>query len=348
MMAMHSAVKFISPKLTLEDNWRSIILYGRNVASYKFALGKSLLEFGNRQADFVSLEDLAVPFSGHLCEHLLKQDKQCTSSSSKFLDTCRRFNSGEIRQDQLVAATEKLGFVNVIDAFHVVHDGDVPKRFFIDERSGSTKGIRLTANLYQMAEQFQFQNLLAEAEARWRLVETAWELNMPRYSLTVSYDEDLELLFADERHGKRVSITGCRDALNGYQKGSCFYCYGDIAIGSDGMDRAEVDHFLPHALKTEGLGATVDGVWNLVLACRQCNAGENGKFAKVPEVKYLERLNTRNEFFINSHHPLQETIILQTGNTPDKRASFLQTKYNEASKLLISTWSPEHEHEPTF
>ena len=345
---MNCNTKFIAPELTLEDNWRSIILFGRNVASYKFALGKSLLEFGNRKSDLVSLEDLAVPFSHHLCEHLATQDKQCTSKSSKYLDTCRKFNRGEISQDQLIAATVKIGFVNVIDAFHVVHDGDVPKRFFIDERSSLTKGIRLTTNLYQMADQFQFQNLVTEAEARWRLVETAWTLNLPRQCLTVEYDDELELLVTDERLGKRVAITGCRDALNGYQKGSCFYCYGDIAIESNGLDRAEVDHFLPHVLKTQGFGSSVDGVWNLVLACRRCNAGENGKFAKVPELDYLKRLHTRNEFFIGSHHPLRETIILQTGSSQGKRASFLQDKYDEARKLLIATWSPEYEHEPTF
>jgi hypothetical protein len=29
---------------SLDNYWRAIILFGRNVASYKFALGKSLLE----------------------------------------------------------------------------------------------------------------------------------------------------------------------------------------------------------------------------------------------------------------------------------------------------------------
>ena len=345
---MSGKTNFIAPELTLEDNWRSIILFGRNVASYKFALGKSLLEFGSRQSDFVSLEDLAVPFSRHLCEHLETKDKQCTSSSSKFLDTCRQFNRGEIKQDQLISATAKMGFVNVIDAFHVVHDGDVPKRFFLDERSGTDNGIRLTENLYQLAGQFQFQNLEAEAEARWRLVETAWALNMPRQCLTVEYDKHRELLVTDRQFGQRTSITGCRDALNGYQKGSCFYCYGNLSIGGEGTERAEVDHFLPHALKTEGFGSAVDEVWNLVLACNQCNAGDDGKFAKVPELEYLERLHTRNEFFISSHHPLRETIIMQTGNSEDKRASSLQSKYNEALKKLITTWSPKHEHKPTF
>jgi hypothetical protein len=101
-------------------------------------------------------------------------------------------------------------------------------------------------------------------------------------------------------------------------------------------------------LKTEGFGSAVDEVWNLVLACNQCNAGGDGKFAKVPELEYLERLHTRNEFFISSHHPLRETIIMQTGNSEDKRASSLQSKYNKALKKLITTWSPKHEHKPTF
>lgn len=33
---------------TLENYWRAVILFGRNVASYKFALGKSLLEFASQ------------------------------------------------------------------------------------------------------------------------------------------------------------------------------------------------------------------------------------------------------------------------------------------------------------
>lgn len=46
---------------TLENFWRSIILFGRNVASYKFALGKSLLELADQDGDGVSLGELALP-----------------------------------------------------------------------------------------------------------------------------------------------------------------------------------------------------------------------------------------------------------------------------------------------
>ena len=47
----------------LETYWRSIILFGRNVASYKFALAKSLIEIGGREHELIKLEDLAEPFS---------------------------------------------------------------------------------------------------------------------------------------------------------------------------------------------------------------------------------------------------------------------------------------------
>jgi hypothetical protein len=118
----------------LETYWRSIILFGRNVASYKFALAKSLIELGGREQELIRLEDLAEPFARHVCEHLKINPKQSTSASSKFLDACRAFNTDEISKADLIAQTTKLGFVNVIDAFHVVNQGEIPKRFFLDER----------------------------------------------------------------------------------------------------------------------------------------------------------------------------------------------------------------------
>ena len=61
---------------TLQSYWRSIILYGRNVASYKFALGKALIDLNKKQNDLIKLEDLADPFSNHLCQHLKHNEKQ--------------------------------------------------------------------------------------------------------------------------------------------------------------------------------------------------------------------------------------------------------------------------------
>lgn len=333
---------------TLDNYWRSIILFGRNVASYKFALGKSLLELSQQGHDVVTLDSLAEPFSRYICEHLELADKQATSKSSRYLDTCRKFNAGEVKKDELLAATAALGFANVIDAFHIVHKGETDVRFFTDERKGKEKGIRLTDSLFQLAEKYQYRNLPTEIEARWRLVETAWELKLPRRVMTVSYDADSELLVVNDRALERKAITGCRDALNGYQKGKCFYCFSDISVEPSAVDLADVDHFFPHTLKAYGLGDLIDGVWNLVLACQSCNRGTGGKSAQLPELRFLERLHTRNNFFIDSHHPLRETLMHQTGSSEPLRRQFLQDAYHQAKELLIRNWKPEYEHEPAF
>jgi hypothetical protein len=333
---------------TLENYWRSIILFGRNVASYKFALGKSLLDLAKQGNEVVTLEQLAEPFARNLCEHLQIADKQATSRSSRFLDCCRKFNASEIKLEELIDTTSKLGFANVIDAFHIVHDGEVGVRFFTDERRGSEKGIRLTQDLFQLAASFQFQNLPSEIEARWRLVETAWELNLPRHVLTVGFDASDELLVVNDPRLTRRVITGCRDALNGYQKGRCFYCFADVAIDAASDQLADVDHFFPHTLKAHGFGQVIDGVWNLVLACQECNRGPKGKFHKLPDRDSLQRLHTRNNFFIDSHHPLRETLIEQTGTSEMARRQYLQAAYQRAKELLIHTWTPEAKYEPAF
>src|SRR5215831_6414402 len=164
--------EFLERQRTLENYWRAVILFERNVASYKFALAKSLIELSDKRQDLVKLEDLAEPFSRHIIEHLARAPKQATSSSSRFLDSCRKFASGEIGKDELIGQTAKLGFNNVIDAFHVVNRGEIPIRFFADERKDGS-GIRLTDELFRLRERLQFGNLPQEVEARWRLVETA-------------------------------------------------------------------------------------------------------------------------------------------------------------------------------
>ena len=67
------------------------------------------------------------------------QDTLCvsikiTSRSSKFLTACTQFNAGEISRHDLIAITVRQGFNNVIDAFHNVNQGEIEKRFFVDER----------------------------------------------------------------------------------------------------------------------------------------------------------------------------------------------------------------------
>jgi len=72
------------------------------------------------------------------------------------------------------------------------------------------------------------------------------------------------------------------------------------------------------------------------------------KSAKIPELKYLEILYKRNEFYIASKHPLGETIVNQTGKTSLERRLFLQKQYDLSLNLSIQKWKPIIELDPLF
>jgi len=405
---------------SLESYWRSVILFGRNVASYKFALAKSLLEIAPTGRTEVSLEELAEPFSRYLCEHIAHSPKQVTSNRSSFLDACKAFNEGTMSREDLLDVTARKGFVNVIDAFHVVNDGVLPVSFYRKDYLARSKKIILTDEIFKLRDMGCFDDFGKEAESRWRLVETAWEQNIAASLLEVKYMESGELLYVESGRFRRKAVTSARGALNGYQKGKCFYCHRDISIGdadkasadaffrefessyvledaeprlvSDGFSRGgmsegglvsidgrpltrenalyrqgaslpadgvpdqgthaetgcDVDHFFPHTLQSLSTDINLNGVWNLVLACPSCNRGEDGKFARVPAVKYLERLHQRNEFLIASHHPLRETLMRQTGAQPADRIAFLKTMDAFAINNLIQRWETEPVGEAAF
>lgn len=331
--------EFYEIEPSLENYWRAVILFGRNVASYKFALAKSLYELQASSGTVITLDQLAGPFSHHICEHLNLVDKQATSSSSKFLDFCRAFNADEIDQQTLIAKTVQYGFVNVIDAFHNVHGQELPQRFFMDARK-THGGIILTDEVFQLFEAQNSKDLIDETEARWRLVETAWDMNLPKHLVQIQHD-DQGILVADNKI-RRINVTSAKPALNGYQKSRCFYCFAPITIEQLFEHSADVDHFFPHKLRECDIQKPINGVANLVLACPSCNRGQQGKFDRLPSVNLLERLHKRNEYLITSHHPLRETLIAQTGFTEQARRGFLQDAYNCATLTMGSSkkWEP--------
>ena len=181
------------------------------------------------------------------------------------------------------------------------------------------------------------------------MVETALKLKISKHLIKVDYDHEKKIIFTGSSD-RRVDVTSSRNALNGYQKGKCFYCFADISIFSGSVDLGDVDHFFPRKLIYYNIAHPIDAVWNLVLACQSCNRGVGGKFAQLPKQRFLKRLHIRNDFLITSHHPLRETLIQQIGSTTKKRAKFLDDNYRAASTgaLINSSWQPEYEHPPAF
>lgn len=231
--------------------------------------------------------------------------------------------------------------------FKTLMGGEIPDLFYEKNCSKGNKQIVIKDSLLQLKDSFHFQNFEQEVEARWNLVETAWNLKINPNLLEVKYDESASTLFLESDLMRRKDITSVRDSLNGYQKGKCFYSFQDISVNHGSPNICQVDHFLPHSNKLIHIdsGTNIDGVWNLVLADPAIN---NEKRAKIPNIKFLTRLFNRNEFYISSKHPLAETIINQTGKTKNQRKAFLQRQYDLAKDCAIVTWEPSIELKGNF
>ena len=341
---------------TLESNFRSIYLFGRNVATYKFAFAKTLLELGESNKSFVSLEELSPIFAKYMLEHIGDGKRQITSQTSKFISALDLFHQNQITWEQLLGVTEKVGFNNVIDAFHNIPNGELDKRFYEKSIQGKTLGITLTDSIYLLNESSQKENIFSEIEGRWNLVENAWTERNPK--LEVQFDTALEQFFFIKPmtpqqfmlSHERINLTSARKPLNGYQKGKCFYCYRPISIESNQLNTCDIDHFVPLSTQFNSThDLDLNGVWNLVLCCQDCNRGEtNGKFARLPEDHLLQRLYKRNEYLIESNHPLKETIIMRTGKNPQQRANFLNTMYGFAKSISRAKWQPKFEYDIGF
>ena len=333
---------------SIETTWRSIVLLGNNVASYKFALAKTLLALPEEVTQ-PTLDELSLPFALNLCEHLKQNPKQITSKTSRFLNYCKNYNDTVIEKDELALRTKQLGFANVIDAFHTVARNQTSIRFFEDDRAHS-KSIILTDSVFQLKKSLQATNLLNEVEARWRLWEKAISLGVTPETLIVHSDYS-DILYVEDQKRRRVNITPSRDALIGYQKGKCFYCGTFISTIGGSPHLGEVDHFFPFYLyrKTgEVFFKKVEEVWNHVLACTSCN-GAGGKSNSLAAKTYLEKLHRRNNYYIDSHHPLRETIISQTGTTEQTRISFLEGFLNRSIDIIPSEkWRPREVKDESF
>lgn len=331
---------FTENDLSLETQWRSIILFGRNVATYKFAFGKALLNLAQQEKNIVTLDDLAEPFSNYMIEHIKQGMGQ--GNNGLFIRTLDEYINGcEVDKEAVLKITSMEGFNNVIDAFQNVNGAVIPNPFYDGKYKGLETTLTLTDELIGLKDSNQFNNFESEVEARWRLVETAWNLNIAPHHLEVQYDEIGKELYVETDIMRRVDVSNARDALNGYQKGKCFYCCDDISVVTGADNVCQVDHFLPHKNKVTHLPANINGVWNLVLACKVCN-GVSEKGAKIPEISFLDKLSTRNEYYISSKHPLAETIVNQTGANTPNRNGFLMEHYNKALDNSLQTWKPEN------
>ena len=120
----------------VETQWRSLILFGKNSATYKFAFAKALLDLVDKETTVVTLEQLSKPYADYILDHLKRYDKQGNANFSEFLNACRSKLQGDMSEDELLEVTRKKGFVNVIDAFQNLSGCAIRKKFYEKKEEG--------------------------------------------------------------------------------------------------------------------------------------------------------------------------------------------------------------------
>ena len=163
-------INYTNKDFSKETKWRSLILFGKNSATYKFAFAKSLLDLVDKEKTVVTLDEIALPYARYIMEHLKDNDKQGNSPSSKFLNACRSRLSCEIDDLKLQKITVEIGFNAVLDAFQNLQGGKINDPFYeIDGRSKKERKLIISDQLISLKDNFQYRNLRNEVEARWRL-----------------------------------------------------------------------------------------------------------------------------------------------------------------------------------
>ena len=69
------------PDFSPEDYWKAIILYGLNQATYKIALGKTLIDFALMQKNNVTWEELSRKFLQEYSSRLVLDDPKPQQSN---------------------------------------------------------------------------------------------------------------------------------------------------------------------------------------------------------------------------------------------------------------------------
>jgi hypothetical protein len=298
------------------DYWKAIILYGLNNATYKIALGKTLLDLQASQQGQVQWSLLSETFLNNYLAKLEERPMPQQANPARITVMERiiaELKTGRISKDQAISDTGIKGFNDVIPRFHSIGTNTemVRDRFYEVEFG---RAIRLKDELFMLGEE-DVQALYEELHARWNLLEGAFAINQTQSVL----QNDDRLIYIQNGYS-RTDITGNIPFLSAYQGNTCFYCGEPIIMGD-----IHVDHVLPRQVVCH------DEIWNLVLAHSYCNELKSDRLVAT---YYIEKLISRNENIMGSNHPWKKRIEEQLGKNKVQRRSTLQYQYGQVSTIL--------------
>ena len=312
-MTPSSSSKGFSP----EEYWKAIVLFGRNNATYKMALGKCLLKFAENDKTTVPWDELSTSFLSIYRKRLMENPMPQQGHPSRLTVLERivsQMNLGVITEDEAIGKIRHEGFKEVIPRFQKIGgNSEIVAGLFYDFNFG--RSLTLHDNLLEMAKGLSSE-LDAEISAKWSLLEGAFSISHAQEKYTLA--NDLREIYLQTGY-ERTPLTHNIPFLQGYQGNVCFYC-GEILTSN-----IHVDHLLPRQVVHH------DDVWNLVLSHAECNMQKSDKLVGP---HFIEKLIARNENIMGSNHPWKAKIESQLGVKPIRRARSLKEHYANVRAIL--------------
>ncbi|GEA49276.1 hypothetical protein VIN01S_00800 [Vibrio inusitatus NBRC 102082] len=337
---------FIDKDNTTVNTFRTLTLFGKNTATYKFALCHALLKQTSSSTE-IRYEDLQEDFLRELVRHYTDNPHQFQGGQNKLtlkIDEYLASDQSELEWAKLNQNARKTIFNHVFGAYQNVGSGTLAHSHRLFEDQAKYKKITITDKLAEILEDDIAKNIIrTENQARWSVVEEAWRAGIAPNMLTFNKEDGL---FYSEFGNKRIGLRSAVDTLLPYQNGRCFYCNRKISkfVLNHSDDFADVDHFFPFSIMNK-IGQNhpnPNGVWNLVISCKKCNRGENGKFDAPPTYEYYHKLLCRNVLFFEEHkHSLKNAIQLSL-NANSKEAIIGQMKKIYSIFEPLAGWKPAY------
>jgi hypothetical protein len=304
------------PKFEEVDYWKAIVLYGLNQATYKIALGKTLLELTSQNQSSIEWHTLSESFLDNYIERIGKNPTPQQSNPSRKTVLERivtQLNLGVIDKEEAILRVSLEGLNDVIPRFQTIGNNTslVANRFY---QFNHGKKLYLNDSLFKISETHRVE-LLDELDTRWSLLEGAFKITQGDFKLT----NDIREIYLLDGY-KRTNLTNNIPFLTGYQGNTCFYC-GE-AISNDDI---HVDHVLPRQVLQH------DEIWNLVLSHSVCNLNKDDSLVGK---HYLEKLMFRNENIMGSNHPWKKKISDSIGDTKPKRIKSMLNHYENVKTVL--------------
>ncbi|UPL48522.1 HNH endonuclease [Hymenobacter sublimis] len=303
---------------TDEDYWSAIVLYGLNSATYKMALGKTLLDLGEQGGEVVPWEVLARAYFDNYTSRLTGPTvlpQQGNPTRLTIMERIvRRYQQGSLEYSQAIVEVAATSFSDVIPRFQtIVNNKELARNKFYHFRHG--KSLTLTDSLLTLVQSTQVTAFRNQLDSRWNLLEGAFQMTRD-HSLLSNDTRDIYLVNGYQR----TNLTSNIPFLEGYQGNTCFYCGEPIPDGD-----VHIDHVLPRQVLLH------DEIWNLVLSHSYCNTSKSDKL--VGE-HYISKLIQRNENVMGSNHPWKARIERELGSTSVQRAKKLRWHYENVLKVM--------------